>query len=104
MRSRVGHYCLVFIAQKGTVLYIFAPAIPVYHIALNESLSLCGLWVHGDPGERRRKDDRRLVAEKPAGQFVAPCSACERIATGTPEPHRPSPELLCQSRFIDIVI
>lgn len=30
---------------------------PVYHIAKSERLTLCMLWVHGDPGQRRRKDE-----------------------------------------------
>lgn len=102
MRSRVGHYFFAFIAQKGTVVYIFAPDNPIYHLALNESLSLCGLWLHGTPEQRRRRDDRRLVSEKPTGQFVALCSECERITKGTNKPERPSPELLSPSRFIDI--
>ncbi len=82
--------------------YIFSPANPVYHLALNVRLSLCGLWLHGEPDQRRRRDDRRLTAEKPTGQFIALCSTCERKATGAPEPERPSLELLSGLRFIDI--
>jgi hypothetical protein len=54
--------------------YIFSPENPIYHFARNDRVTLCGLWLHGDPNQRRRKDDRRLVAEKPTGQFVALCS------------------------------
>ena len=85
-------------------MYIFAPENPIYHLALNDSLTHCGLWLHGEPDQRRRKDDRRLVTEKPTGQFTALCSTCERIDSGTPEPHGPSPELLSPSRLIDIII
>jgi hypothetical protein len=87
-------------AKQG---YIFSPDNPIYHLALNDRLTLCGLWVFGEPDQRRRKDDRRLVAEKPAGQFVALCSQCERIASGTAQPERPSVELLSSSRFADII-
>jgi hypothetical protein len=83
--------------------YIFAPAIPIYHLAINDRLSLCGLWVHGDPGKRRRRNDRRLVSEKPTGQFVALCSECDRKATGKPKPNRPSPELLRAPKLTIIV-
>ena len=79
--------------------YIFAPAIPVYHLAQSERLTFCGLWVHGEPGQQRRKDDRGLSSEKPTGQFVALCNTCERKATGKPEPKRPSPELLSPPRL-----
>jgi hypothetical protein len=83
--------------------YIFAPAVPIYHLALNDYLSLCGLWLSINPEHRKRRDDRRLSAEKPAGQFVALCSTCERKATGLPEPKRPSPELLTPQSLIVIV-
>jgi hypothetical protein len=84
--------------------YIFAPAVPIYHLALNDRLSLCGLWLHGNADQRRRKDDRRLATEKPTGQFNAVCSTCERIANGTPKPQKPSLELLSPLRYIDIII
>jgi len=83
--------------------YIFAPAVPIYHLALNDRLTLCGLWVHGEPDQRRRKDDRRLSAEKPTGQFLALCSECDRKATGKPKPKGPSPELLRSPKLIVIV-
>ncbi len=83
--------------------YIFAPAIPIYHLVLNDRLTLCGLWLHGDPDQRRRKDDRRLLTEKPMGQFVALCSECERKSTGASAPKRPSPELLRSPKLIVIV-
>src|SRR6266478_195052 len=103
MRSRVGHYCFAFIAQKGIDLYIFAPANPIYHLALNESLTHCGLWLHGKPEERRRRDDLRLESEKPTRQFTALCSTCQRKATGAPEPEHPSLELLSPRGLIDIL-
>ena len=84
--------------------YIFSPDNPVYHLALNDRLSLCGLWLHGASDQRRRKDDRRLSSEKPTGQFVALCSMCERIVSGKPEPQKPSPELLSPRSPIDIDI
>ena len=63
--------------------YIFAPADPIYHIALSDGLTRCGLWIHGEPEQRRRRDDRRLASEKPIGQFTALCSQCERKATSS---------------------
>lgn len=83
--------------------YIFAPAVPIYHLALNDRLSLCGLWLHGEPEQRRRREDRRLSAEKPTGHFVALCSTCERKASGKPEPKRPSLELLPRFSRTEIV-
>jgi len=47
--------------------YVVAPADPIYHLALNDRLTLCQLWVHGETDQRRCKDDRRLVTEKPTG-------------------------------------
>jgi hypothetical protein len=79
---------------ETTQAYIVAPADPIYHLPLSETLTLCGLWLHGELGQRRRKDDRRLVSEKPKGRFNALCSQCERKATGSPELRRPSLELL----------
>jgi hypothetical protein len=84
--------------------FIFSPDNPIYHLAANESLSLCGLWLHGTLEQRRRRDDRRLSAEKPIGQLVALCSRCERLASGTSEPERPAAELLSRSRLVDIVV
>lgn len=83
--------------------FIFSPDNPIYHLPLSESLTLCGLWLHGKPDQRRRKDDRRLVPEKPTGQFVALCSRCERKGTGVPEPKRPSLELLPRYSLTEIV-
>jgi hypothetical protein len=83
--------------------YIFAPAVPIYHLALNDYLSLCVLWLNINPEHRKRRDDRRLSSEKPTGQFVALCSQCERKAAGLPEPKRPGPELLSPRCLTEIV-
>jgi hypothetical protein len=83
--------------------YIFSSDNPIYHLARNGSLSLCGLWLSTNPEHRKRRDDRRLSAEKPTGQFVALCSTCERKATGAPEPERPSPELLPRFSLVEIL-
>ena len=64
----------------ATQEYVVAPADPIYHLALNDRLTLCMLWVHGEPDQRRRRDDRRLVKEKPSGQFTALCRRCEEKA------------------------
>jgi hypothetical protein len=85
-------------------MYIAAPADPIYHLARTDNSALCGVMVFGKPEERRRRDDRRLVSEKPERQFVALCSTCERIANGTPKPQKPSPELVTPSRFLDIIV
>ena len=83
-------------------MYIFAPNNPIYHLALNDSLTHCGLWLHGKPEERRRRDDLRLEPEKPTRQFTALCRKCDPKATGAPEAKRPSLELLSPCGFIDI--
>ena len=83
--------------------YIFAPADPIYHIARNARLTLCGLFVFSEPDKRRRRDDLRLSPEKPARQFTALCSECDRKATGKPEPQPPSIELLRRPSLIEIV-
>lgn len=63
--------------QDYSGAYVVAPADPIYHLALNDRLTVCMLWLHGDPSQRRRRDDRRLVVEKPAGRFRALCRHCE---------------------------
>lgn len=87
----------------ATQEYIWAPAEKVYHLPRNERLTLCGLWVHGEPGQQMRRDDRRLITEKPSERFTAPCSKCQRIATAAPEPKGIAPELLSPSRVIVII-
>jgi hypothetical protein len=82
--------------------YIFSPDNPIYHLARSESLTHCGLWLHGKPEERRRRNDLRLVSEKPTRQLTALCTSCQRKATGAPEPKRPSLELLSPRGLIDI--
>lgn len=88
----------------ATQEYILSSDSPIYHLARNDRVSLCGLWLHGSVGQRRRKDDRRLASEKPIGQFAALCSTCERTANGKPKPQRPSTELLSPRSLIDIII
>jgi hypothetical protein len=83
--------------------FIFSPDNPIYHLALSERLTFCGLWVHGEPGQQRRKDDRRLISEKPTERFTALCSRCQRKATGSPEPKRPAPELLLPRCLAEII-
>jgi hypothetical protein len=89
--------------SQTTQAYIEAPADPIYHLALSDRLTLCGLWVHGEPDQRQRRDDRRLVSEKPTGRFRALCSQCERKATSSTAPKRPSLELLSPISLIEIV-
>jgi hypothetical protein len=84
--------------------YIFSPDNPVYHLARSESMTLCGLWLHGKLEQRKRRGDLSLSPEKPVRQFAALCSECDRKVTGAPKPKSPSPELLTPSRFIDIPI
>jgi hypothetical protein len=84
-------------------MYIVAPADPIYHLARTENSALCGVMVFGKPEERRRRDDRRLVSEKPTGQFVALCSTCERKATGSPKPQSPPLELLRAPKLTIII-
>jgi hypothetical protein len=78
--------------------YIFSADNPIYHLARNESLSLCGLWLSTNPEHGKRRDDRRLSAEKPTRQFTALCSECDRKAKGLPKPEPIALELL--PRFV----
>jgi hypothetical protein len=80
--------------EAPAMQYIFAPANPVYHLALTESLSLCGLRLNTDPEHRKRKDDLRLSPEKPTKQFQALCSECDRKAKGLRKPEPIALELL----------
>ena len=84
-------------------MYVVTPNESIYHIALNDGLTLCGLYLSTNPEHRKRKDDKRLSEEIPAKQFIALCSACNRKATGKPEPERPSVELLRSPKLIVIV-
>jgi hypothetical protein len=83
--------------------YIFSPDNPIYHLALNENLSLCGLWLSTNPEHRKRKNDRRLSAGKPTIQFTALCSVCDKKTADKPEPKRPSLELFPRFSPIEIV-
>ena len=84
-------------------MYVVTPSESIYHIALSDRLTHCGLWLSTNPEHRKRRDDRQLFETIPDKQFIALCSECDRKATGKPEPKRPSPELLSPSRHIDIV-
>ena len=85
-------------------MYVVTPADPIYHVALNDGLTLCGLYLSTNPEHRKRRDDRQLSETIPDGQFIALCSECDRVSAGKPKPKGPSPELLSPSRFIDIPI
>ena len=74
--------------------YIFSPDDLIYHLARNRCMSVCGRSLHGKSEERRRRDDLRLSAEKPIGQFTMLCSECDRHVTGEEKPEPPSPELI----------
>ena len=82
--------------------YIFAPGVPIYHLSLSAGLSLCMSWLVIDPQHNKRRDDWRVIAEKPEGRFRALCSECERKATGKAKPDGPSLELLSPHCFIEI--
>jgi len=83
--------------------YIFAPANPIYHLSRNAGMSLCISWLVINPQHDKRRDDWRVVSEKPEGRFRALCSECERLSTGKPEPERPSLGLLSPHSLIEIV-
>jgi hypothetical protein len=84
--------------EAPAMQYIFAPANPVYHLALTESLSLCGLRLNTDPEHRKRRDDLRLSPEKPTKLFQALCSECDRKASGKTKPKPVGLELLPRFR------
>lgn len=58
--------------------YIFAPADTIYHLAKIDGLTICGRHVLGKPDQRRRRDDFRIVTEKPEG-FVMLCRQCQGL-------------------------
>jgi len=89
--------------ETPTKQYIFSKDNLIYHLALNDRLSLCGLWLSTNPEHRKRRDDRRLSAERPTRQFTALCSKCERKAKGAPESKRPSLELLPRFSMFEIL-
>jgi hypothetical protein len=88
--------------ETPAVQYIFAPAVPIYHLSLSAGLSLCMSWLVIDPQHDKRRDDWRTVTEKPEGRFRALCSECERRASGKPKLESPSLELLSPHSLIEI--
>lgn len=85
-------------------MYIVTPSEGIYHLAQNDSRSMCGLRLKPNPEHRKRRDDRRLSEAIPDKQFTMLCSECQRVSTGAPKREGPSPELLSPSRFIDTPI
>jgi len=83
--------------------YIWAPASPIYHLSRTAGMSLCMSWLVINPEHHKRRDDWRVVTEKPEGRFRALCSQCDRKATGAPEPEPPSLGLLSRSSLTEIV-
>jgi hypothetical protein len=84
--------------------YIFSDDNPIYHLALNENLSLCGLWLSTNREHRKRKDDRRLSPEKPTREFTALCSECDRKSKGLPKPKPVALDLLPRFRPRDVIV
>ena len=84
-------------------MYVVTPSESIYHIAQNDLLTLCGLYLNSNPEHRKRRDDRQLSETIPDKQFIALCSECDRKATGKPEPTRPSLELLRSPKLTVIV-
>lgn len=82
--------------------YIFSLDNPIYHLARNDRMTLCGLWLSTNLEHRKRKDDRRLSPEKPTRQFTMLCSECDRKVTGATEPEPQSLELLSPHGFMSI--
>jgi len=61
-------------------MYVTAPADPIYHIAKGELSTLCNSRILNRPNKRRRREDRRLVAEIPTNCVCALCSKCASLA------------------------
>jgi len=61
-------------------MYVTAPADPIYHIAKGKCSTLCNSRIFGQPNERRRREDRRLVAEIPTNRVCVLCSKCASLA------------------------
>ena len=66
--------------------YIFSRATPLYHLAKNDTATLCGVWVLTRPDQRRRIDDLQITDERPQREFDALCPHCYRISNDIPEP------------------
>jgi hypothetical protein len=84
-------------------MYVIAPADPIYHIALTDGLTMCGLWLSIDAEHRKRRDDWRLSETLPDKQFAGLCSKCDRMMSGTTKPEPPSLELLRPPKLINII-
>jgi len=78
--------------------YFFSPNNPIYHLAKGEYATVCGRYVLGQPEQRRRRDDLRIVNEKPQG-FVALCRQCQ----GLPDYEFVSPELRYGRMFSPVI-
>jgi ribosomal protein L34E len=66
--------------------YLFSRGTPMYHLAKDNSESLCGLEVTRNPEHRRRLHDLQITDKKPERAFDALCGRCYRIVNGLPEP------------------
>jgi hypothetical protein len=71
--------------ETSVTQYFFCPNDTIYHLVSNEHQTVCGRHVDGKPEQRRRRDDFRIVTEKPEG-FTALCRKCQ----GLPEYESPS--------------
>jgi hypothetical protein len=61
-------------------MYVTAPADPIYHLALNDRMTLCKALILSQPDQRRRIEDRRLVADEPKDRVCVLCSQCASLA------------------------
>jgi hypothetical protein len=66
--------------------YIFSRGTPMYHVAKDDSESLCGQAVVFNTEHKRRLHDFQITDKKPERSFDALCPKCYRIVNGLPEP------------------
>src|SRR5207253_5328702 len=66
------------------IMFVTAPADPVYHIAKSEQLTLCNSPIFNAPDNRRRFEDRRLVADRPRDRVCFLCLECAALVGDTP--------------------
>jgi hypothetical protein len=71
--------------ETPSTQYFFAPGDSIYHLPKSEHATVCGRYVTNQLDQRRRRDDFRIVTEKPEG-FYALCRQCQ----GLPEYGSPS--------------
>lgn len=69
--------------RSQDTMFVVTPNEPIYHLAKGENSTLCHLPILSRPDQRRRREDRRLVAEIPTNRICALCSECAELSGDT---------------------